>query len=205
MKFQAKHLISKLSSHHIYSIIIIITLLGNDPVSSGTNQDTTANHYWSMLETSYWSVTIPVWIPGYRGQFAIGDVVIEGDTKGDNIFDRLFNRDYVLEFYFVGRVQYFRSNWMAQIDFFRGELDKSISFKNKEGELFYSSIQMTIPRIIAGYKIANWDNLTETISNLNISIYSGMRYLDVAIKTKPANKEEQISLQTSWWDPIIGA
>ena len=35
-------------------------------------------------------------------------------------------------------------------------------------------------------------------------MYSGLRYLDLSISTRPLNQEEAIKFKTSWWDPILG-
>jgi len=39
------------------------------------------------------SITLPIWIPGFRGQIAIGDVDLSAETDGDTIIDRRFNSD----------------------------------------------------------------------------------------------------------------
>jgi len=87
-------------------IVLLLILLVNDNIVAGADQDTTSSHYWCQLGTSYGSLVIPIWIPGYRGQFAIGNVEIDGGTEGDNIFDRIFTRDYAQEFYFMGQYKY---------------------------------------------------------------------------------------------------
>ena len=62
-------------------ILLILLLSVDSKISAGVNNDTTSSHYWSQLGSSYVSAVIPVWIPRYRGQFAIGDVEIEGECE----------------------------------------------------------------------------------------------------------------------------
>ena len=38
-----------------------------------------------------WTVGIPFWLPGYRGEFAIGDISVDGESSGGSgFFERLF-------------------------------------------------------------------------------------------------------------------
>ena len=50
-----------------------------------------------------WTISVPVWIPGYKGQFTVGGVEVGGEPDGD-FWDRLFTSELRLDFYFVGLV-----------------------------------------------------------------------------------------------------
>ena len=50
-----------------------------------------------------WTISVPVWIPGYTGRFTVGDVEVGGEPDGD-FWDRLFSSELGLDFYFVGLI-----------------------------------------------------------------------------------------------------
>ena len=67
-----------------------------------------------LTETRHWNIEIPVWIPGFRGEFAYGDVELEGEdgsdlTPGNPIekpdfggaFKRLFKTGWDLNYFFL--------------------------------------------------------------------------------------------------------
>jgi hypothetical protein len=41
-----------------------------------------------------WTISVPVWVPGYRGQFTVGGVEVGGEPGGEDFFDQLFS-EYV--------------------------------------------------------------------------------------------------------------
>ena len=84
----------------------------------------------------HWVVEVPIWIPGFRGEFAYGDVSLEGEDGQDllpvnpiepepedppgNIFSRLFSSSTYLKFFFMGRAEFSHGKVRANIDAING-------------------------------------------------------------------------------------
>ena len=66
-----------------------------------------------LLQERPWTIEVPLWIPGYAGSFAYGDIDIEGEDGVNpehpieppegigGILSRLFSDDWYLKFFFL--------------------------------------------------------------------------------------------------------
>ena len=73
-----------------------------------------------LLTNRNWNTELPIWVPGFAGNFAYGDVEIEGEDGvnpehpiepppgGDfgKILSRLFQKNWYLKFFFLTRIAY---------------------------------------------------------------------------------------------------
>ena len=90
-------------------ILLAVLVFVFEPAAAVPNDDLETDEN-EQFRQSNWTITIPLWIPGYRGQFAIGDIDVDGepgDGEGggeDNIFWRLFYPKNKLDFFFSGEV-----------------------------------------------------------------------------------------------------
>ena len=85
-------------------------------------------------------MTIPIWVPGFRGDFTYGDISLEGEDGtdpsdptdppegGGNIFSRLFNSSSFLKFFFMGRVAYSSDKFIIELDSFSGRVGNRVEF-----------------------------------------------------------------------------
>jgi len=118
-------------------------------------QDTKSKKEIKKQQKSYlitnrpWTVEVPLWIPGFGGSFAYGDVNIEGEDGVEienpieppppgegigGIFKRLFTQNWYLKFFFLTRVAYEKEKFLTQIDAIFGAVGNSVEFNynNKE-------------------------------------------------------------------------
>ena len=122
-------------------LLILIVLFGLGPAFA---QDTTTiapkPPKSFLLRDRNWTVDIPIWIPGFRGNFTYGDVSLEGEDGvdpgepghpieppdpgeppgGGNIISRLFTSSRYLKFFFMGGASYTRNKFFTEIDMFSG-------------------------------------------------------------------------------------
>jgi hypothetical protein len=144
-----------------------------------------------LLQDRPWTIEIPLWIPGYAGNFAYGDVDIEGEDGVDpehpieppdgigGIFSRLFSDDWYLNFFFMTRIAYEKNRFIAQTDALTGSVGESVKFKYNNTEIVSAHYRTTNIRIFGGSNL--WMHLQHKgISDMS---YSGISECDY-ISTK---------------------
>jgi hypothetical protein len=115
-----------------------------------------------------WSIEIPVWIPGFRGTFAYGDVSLEGEDRinpgepthpieppdpgeppdgGGNILSRLFTSTTYLKFFYMGKVRYTRNKFTSQISTHGGSVGSSVNFKFNNKEVVQATYRTAFTRL----------------------------------------------------------
>jgi hypothetical protein len=93
-------------------------------------------------EDRNWSITIPVWVPGYRGEFAIGEIDVGGESSGGSgFFDRFFDTKLKINFFFMGAFAYERDRWRVHADAFGGHFTDDVIFKLTNGTVVSADIQ----------------------------------------------------------------
>ena len=99
---------------------------------SGFTQDSTKTKKLKPVKSflrndRHWTIEVPIWVPGFRGEFAYGDITVEAEDGqnpgvpdnpieppppgeppwGDgNILSRLFKSSSYLKFFFMSKVAY---------------------------------------------------------------------------------------------------
>lgn len=150
-----------------------------------------------------WDISIPIWIPLFSGQFAIGDVVIEGEPEsGDSILDKVINKNFGIEFYLVGEINYTLNRWKFHFDFFTGKISESVTFNTSEKDIVDASIQLGLPRAVVAYDIIQPEKKFWIFDELNF--YTGLRYYNVAIDAELNRTGNFHSIKTNWTDILLG-
>ena len=93
-----------------------------------------------------WTVEIPLWIPGYAGSFAFGDISLEGEDGVDpinpieppdgilgniKIFKRLFKDEWYLRFFFLSKISWEKNNFLTQVDALYGSVGENVKYLDK--------------------------------------------------------------------------
>jgi len=163
-----------------------------------------------------WTVEIPVWIPGFRGQYTYGDVSLEGEDGvppeieqpiekpglGD-IFKRLFKTEGSLNFVFMSRISYTSDKIYAQLDGFSGAVGSNTTFRYNNAELIKAKFSTNLYRLFAGYEIVEtWSESQK--SNYHLYAYGGIRLQDINIQTELDRRDFQKEISPIWIEPIVG-
>jgi hypothetical protein len=168
-----------------------------------------------LLQERPWTIEVPLWIPGYAGSFAYGDVDIEGEDGVDpehpieppdgigGIFSRLFSDDWYLKFFFLTKVAYEKNRFITQTDALTGSVGESVKFKYNNTEIVNGHYRTTNIRLFGGYKIV--DALT-TQENFRYELfgYMGVRFHFNKVNIELYDSTPILDITPSWGEPIFG-
>lgn len=107
-------------------LLIIVTAYPQDTI---TKKEFRKQQRSFLLENRAWTAELPLWIPGYAGSFAYGDIDIEGEDGIDpehtiepppggavgEILFRLFTKDWYFKFFFISRIAYEKNRLLFQL------------------------------------------------------------------------------------------
>ncbi len=191
--------------------LICFVFFGFGQESESKKKDVSESYYLNNLDRK-WMLELPLWVPGFRGQFAFGDISMSSTEESDDERER-FTSELGLEFYFVGRAQYEIEKWMFSADAFSGRINSKIKFdriiKNEQIDVLDITIHGTIPRIYAGYTLyrrefKKKDRPEESRQWLKLIGYIGMRYVDLSMSSVVLDSVYAGSVRPRYVEPIIG-
>ena len=149
-----------------------------------------------------WTIGIPLWIPGYRGQFTVGGVEVGGESGGYGFFDRLFSSDLSLEYYLVMLANYHWRQWNFHLDAFAGNIGKLTTFTLNDNTVVDASISLTMPALYAGYDFLHNSQPLGPITHWQV--YLGARIFALDLEVTPPGNLGTKSGDTSWFTFLIG-
>ncbi|UCH65384.1 MAG: hypothetical protein JSW63_12390 [Ignavibacterium sp.] len=187
----------------------------------GENQSTEQtylNNDWK------WAIELPIWIPGFRGDFAYGDISIEAEdgidpgtpanpieppppgeppVGGGSILSRLFNSSKYLKFFYIGRASYQQDKFLVQTDFVTGTVGESLDFVLNKKEVATASYATIIGRLIFGYSFYELENKSKT-NLLRIHGYTGGRvhYFELFSNLNLTNRN--LDINKFWGEVVLG-
>ena len=168
-------------------------------------QDSNEEKYYTNSDR-HWLAEIPIWVPGFRGQFSYGD--FDFSSSYSDVERKLegINSDGGLEFYFVGRISAQYNRLWFQLDAFSGEVGSVFRYSSligsNEKELVDVKIQGTIPRLVLGYSI--WRKTTENSFKIELTPYIGVRYVSFHLQSDVFESSDVIDLRPNWFEPLLG-
>jgi len=137
-----------------------------------------------------WTLEIPLWLPGFIGEFGYGDISIEGEDGSiivnpieppppsgggiGNILSRLFTTNWYLKFFFLTRVAYEQDRIKGQFDIITGAVGSSVIFNYNNKELVQANFLSMMLRLYAGYKFLEFTGPNEKF-RYEAFAYAGMR------------------------------
>lgn len=146
-----------------------------------------------------WRIKVPIWVPGFRGEFAYVGIAQLPEEDDNNIIGRL-QGDIGVQFYAIGDIEYKPNNWFFSIDGVHTSLSSTLKFQNIDRVEFLGGIDGTILRGFVGYNAFERQNKARHF-RVQIYPYIGARYIDLNIYSKELNI---LDLNPSWFEPIIG-
>ncbi len=164
-----------------------------------------------------WTAELPIWVPGFAGTFAYGDVEIEGEdgVNPENpiepppgfdfgkIISRLFQDDWYLKFFFLTKITYEKNKLLVQFDAISGSVGGSVKFKLNDSEIVQANFQTINFRLFAGYK------LFEAISDNGKFKYELFGYLGTRVHfhriySDLNNAINNLDISPRWVEPLMG-
>lgn len=136
-------------------------------------QDTINKKQWRKEHKSFlltgnpWTIEAPLWIPGFAGNFAYGDINIEGEDGVDpehpvepppggdigKIISRLFTKNWYLKFFFLTKITYEKKKFLVQIDALSGAVGYSTKFNYNNKLIVQANFRSINIRFYGGYKL----------------------------------------------------
>lgn len=219
-----KKYISKQLNTILLSILItfvnIINIAAQDTTTTSIKDDdeTYLKNGWN------WAIEIPIWIPGFRGDFAYGDVSLEGEDgeeignpgnpiepppsgeppdEGGSILSRLFNSSKFLKFFYMGKIVYKKDKFMGQLDAVSGTLGQDIDFKLNDKEVATASYATILMRLQIGYSFYELENKSQN-TQLKIYGYAGMRVHYFELFSNLNRTTRNLDINKFWGEAILG-
>ena len=201
---------------HIFVAINIVAQ--NNTIGTPYYEETYLDNNWN------WAIEIPIWIPGFRGDFAYGDISLEGEdgldpgtptnpieppppgeppVGGGNILSRLFNSSKYLKFFFVGQISYKQDKFLGQIDAVSGTIGESFEFVLNKKEVATGSYATILTRLIIGYLLYEVENKSQT-NRLRIYGYTGMRIHYFELLSDLNRTTRSLDINKFWGEAVLG-
>ncbi len=159
-----------------------------------------------VLEETHWQVSLPLWVPGFRGSFAFGNITIDPgfenpapgtQTEED---DRLRQSQLSVQFYLLANLSYRTGRFFIEADGMKATLDNDITFTDGDRLKFGGTIDGVILRGFAGYRFLEKTN-EDKLLKWSMEVYGGVRFMDVSVF---ADRIDLLDVRQDWIDPIIG-
>ncbi len=195
----------------IIIFIILSTVLQSQPIDS---------KHSSRLDNE-WSIVLPIWIPGFRGDFAYGEVNLEGEDGGNpsyptpehpiepgeglggNIFSRFFGKDTFLKFFYMSKFSYAPNRFLFQLDGFGGSAGTAIKFNYNNKEIVSTSYNIFIGHFYVGYSVFQKLDYSKE-QKTNIYLYTGLRYINSTIKANLERNEFEFEVNPKKSEMLLG-
>ena len=201
--------------------IILFILICCLAISFVTAQDSTSavkkRYQKSFLgQERPWTIELPIWVPGFRGDFVYGDINLDGEDGGDpgdpgdpgdgdhcGILCRVLNSKTYLKFYFMTRISYNRNKFIAQFDGFSAAFGESIRFNYNNKEIVQVNVRTALLRIYGGYSIIERTSSSQKFK-FNLYGYGGARVTGVQISSDLNGAINKLDISPTWAEPILG-
>jgi hypothetical protein len=162
-----------------------------------------------------WELTIPIWIPGFRGSYAYGDVSLEGEDGtdpgdptdppigGGNILSRLFNSSSFLKFFFMGKAIYSSNKFIIILDSFSGRIGSRVEFLLNDKEIATADFFSLLTRLVAGYSVYEFENASNSL-RLTVYGYTGLRAHYIELTSNLNRTTRNLDVNKFWWEVLFG-
>ena len=196
--------------------LFLSVFLALDSFSQDTIPVNNKLHRNYLNNNGKWAIEIPIWIPGFRGEYSYGDISLEGEDGKNpkpeqpiekpgfgDVFKRLFNTNGSLNFVFMGKASFTTDKFIVQFDGFSGNVGQSTVFRYNNKELISAHFSTNLFRLFGGYEIVDvWSNSGKL--NYRLQPYGGIRYQDVNLKVDIDIIEKHADVTPLWVEPILG-
>ena len=202
----------------LYLLILIIQVTG-----SMQAQDTLSGKEIRREQTSFlrpgvnWALEIPLWVPGFAGNFSYGDISVEGEDGVDpahpieppaggnigKIISRLFEEDWYLKFVFLTRIAYEEDKFLAQFDAVAGSVGESTNFLYNNNTIVQANFRTINFRLFGGYKFIQTHTKNQAFQ-YELFGYLGLRSHLQKIYSDLDGLINRLDINPVWVEPILG-
>jgi hypothetical protein len=169
-----------------------------------------------LIDDRPFTFEIPIWIPGFAGDFAFGDISISGgdgidpgdpedpdDDEEGNILQKIFTPKFYLKFFYLTRMAYEDKNFLVQLDGITGGVGESIKFNYNNAEIVKLEFVTINLRLLAGYRVVDaWSQRGKF--RYELYPYIGSRYHNQKIRSWFLDEKDIFDIQPGWFEPILG-
>ena len=170
-----------------------------------------------LLSGRPWTIEVPLWIPGFAGNFAYGDVSIEGEDGVNpefpkepppggiigEILSRVFTDEWYLKFFFLTKVAYEKDQYLAQFDAIFGSVGETVKFNYNNQTVVQANYRTTNFRLFGGYKFINTTSSNKKF-RYELFAYVGARTHFQKIYSDLDGVINKLDINPTWVEPIIG-
>lgn len=175
-----------------------------------------------LREDRRWAIEIPIWIPGFAGELAYGDVSLDGEDggnpeppdpgqpepptepgwrPGDNL-SRIFGTDGNLNFFFMNEVSYQNKKLYGHFDTFSGSVGGSIYFRYNNQSLVQAKFSTYLFRLFAGYRLVEKLSASKKF-RYDLYTCGGARIHKYDLSSELLNGEKSLNVAPAWVEPIL--
>lgn len=170
-----------------------------------------------LLNDRPWTIEVPLWIPGFAGNFAYGEISVEGEDGVEIVnpieppppfdfgkfFSRIFSTKWYLKFFFLTKLAYEKNRLIIQLDAIAGAVGESTQFNYNSKQIVQANFRTINVRLFSGYKIIN-ANGRKGKFRYELFGYLGARAHFHKIYSDLDGLVNKLDISPSWYEPIIG-
>lgn len=196
-----------------FSIIAPGNICAQDTLSRKELRVEQANFF---LPGKPFTFEVPLWVPGFAGSFAHGDVEIEGedgmdpvnpieppDWPLDGIFSRLFSTNWFLRFFYLTKFSYESDRFLVQMDAVTGAVGGTLEFRYTGNQIVLAKFSSTNFRLFGGYKIVNTTSCDNSFQYEFIG-YLGTRVFLQSVSSDLGSDGNTLSFRANRLEPVLG-
>ena len=161
---------------------------------------------------------MPLWLPGFAGDFVYGDIEIEGEDGGDpgnpptdpppgngigDILNRLFTKDSYLKFFYLTKISYENKGFLAQIGGVLGEVGSSVKFNYNNQQIVQANFQTLNVRLFLGYRFVDVYAANKKF-RYELYGYLGVRMHYQRIYSDLDGFVNKLDINPTWFEPVLG-
>ncbi len=169
-----------------------------------------------LCDTRHWAIEIPIWIPGFRGEFAYGDVEIEGEDgtipvpehpiekpQFGDAFTQLFKTRSSLNYFFVMSASYTHNKIYGELDLFSGSMKEDLKFRYSNKAIVGAKVHTDLSRLSIGYELFE-EFLFSDNARYQMYAYTGARIHNFKVASSLDNLGRTLKIDPIWIEPILG-